>query len=128
METSGRRARVRWMAERLGAGATWARPRFSGDVARRVARCAGRLSVMRTCSSPPGGGLEGVQGRLVGREETDLDQVERADERVAEAGATRACDGIAEADRPVVLDEDQRGGRVRRDVLQDVPVLPREDI
>ncbi len=52
-------------------------------------------------------GFGGVQLlRLLLRHETDLDEVERADEAVAEAEAARAGDRVAERHRPVVLEQD----------------------
>src|SRR6266536_5248336 len=54
--------------------------------------------------------LQVVLLRLFGRKEPDLDKVERADEPVADPEAARTHDRIAQRNRPVVLDQDQRGG------------------
>src|SRR5207248_3412359 len=56
-----------------------------------------------------------------GRDQPDLHEVERADESVADPEAARARDGVAERNRPVVLEQKQSGGRVVRDLLEDVP-------
>ena len=58
---------------------------------------------------------------LFGRREPDLDQVQRADEAVADAEASGARDRVAQRHGPVVLDQHQRGGGVVRDVLQRRP-------
>ena len=60
---------------------------------------------------------------LIGRNQADVDQVERADEAVAQAEPAGASDRVAQRYRPVMLEQDQRRGRVVRDVLQDVPRL-----
>src|SRR5215217_2023809 len=75
--------------------------------------------------SPRGrGGLHPVElRRVIARQEPDLDEVERADEPVADAEAARARDRVAEAHGPVVLDQQKRGGRVVRDVLENVPCV-----
>ena len=62
---------------------------------------------------------------LFGGDQADLDQVERADEAVADAEAAGARDRVAQRHGPVMLDQDQRRGRVVRDVLEDVPRLAR---
>ena len=66
---------------------------------------------------------------LLGGDEPDLDEVERADEAVGDAEAAGAHDGVAQRHRPVVLDQDERRGRVVRDLLEHVPgVLVGEDL
>ena len=52
-----------------------------------------------------------------------FDQVERADEPVADPVTAGPGDGIAEWDRPLVFQQDQRRRRAVGNVLQDVPVL-----
>ena len=97
-----------------------------------------RLCVLRT-SSPPSSTLRssgtssGSPRRptrqacclpcLLGGRQADLDQVERADEAVGDAEPTGAGDRVAKRHRPVMLEQDQRGRRVVRDLLQDVPRL-----
>jgi hypothetical protein len=58
---------------------------------------------------------------FVGGEQPDRHQVEGANEAVADAKATGAGDRIPERHRPVMLQQDEGGGGVVRDVLQDVP-------
>src|SRR3954454_15699514 len=97
----------------------------------RASRSAGPFCVMPSCCSPVVGwvrsgwlasGLGAVQlVRLLAREQPDLDEIERADEAVADAEAAGAGDRVAQRPRPVVLHEDQGGCRVVRDLLQDVP-------
>src|SRR3954451_17151247 len=54
-------------------------------------------------------GLGGVQLlRLFAREQSDLDEVERADEAVADADAAGAGHRVAHRDRTVVLQQDER--------------------
>ena len=66
--------------------------------------------------------LDSVQlGRLLGGHETDPDQVERADEPVAHPEPAGAEYGVAQPDRPVVLEQDERRRRAVGDVLEDVP-------
>ncbi|MFI1996388.1 hypothetical protein [Actinoplanes sp. NPDC020271] len=60
---------------------------------------------------------------LVGVEQTDADQVERADEPVREPEAAGPRDRVAQRHRPVVLDHDQRGRAVVRDLREHVPGL-----
>ena len=68
--------------------------------------------------------LDGVQfGGLLGRDEPDLDQVQRADEAVADPEAPGPHDRVAQRHGPVVLDQHQRGRGVVRDVLHDVPAV-----
>ena len=51
---------------------------------------------------------------LLGGDEPDPDEVERADEVSGDREATGAGDGVTEPDRPPVLEEDEcRGGVVR---------------
>src|SRR3954463_7835626 len=67
--------------------------------------------------------------RLLGAQQADLHEVERADERVGDAEATGSSDGVAQRHGPVVLEQDQRCSGVVRDVLDDVPrVLVAEDL
>src|SRR5215469_5478293 len=60
---------------------------------------------------------------FLGRHQADVDEIERADEPVADAEAAGPRDRVAERYRPVVLEQDQRRGRVGRDVLEHVPAL-----
>ena len=70
----------------------------------------------------PGAVSRSVQLRgLLGRQQPDLDQVQRADEPVADAEAARAGYRVPERDGPVVLDQQQGGGAPVRDLLDDVP-------
>src|SRR3954453_12395002 len=67
-------------------------------------------------------GLELVQ--LLGvrcRHHADGHQIERADEAVADPEPARPYDGVAQPDRPMVLQEHQGRGRVVGDLLEDVP-------
>src|SRR4051794_38028419 len=101
--------------------------------ARRDGTCDARLYGWRTFVIPPCcRSLRGRAGRrfdcvqllgLLAARQADLDQVERADEAVAEAEPAGASDRVAQRDGPVVLEQDQRGRRVVRDVLEDVPRL-----
>src|SRR3954469_672435 len=71
-----------------------------------------------------GARFHGVQDvRVLGRDQADLDQVQRADEAVADAEAAGARDGVAQRDRPAVLEQDERGDRVVGDLLEHVPTL-----
>jgi aryl-alcohol dehydrogenase-like predicted oxidoreductase len=90
--------------------------KFTGSLVRSGALAAGLLGL--------------VQGLgLLGGDQADTHQVERADEAVREGEAARLPDGIAQGYRPVVLDQEQGGGRVVGDVLQHVPgELVREDL
>jgi hypothetical protein len=66
---------------------------------------------------------------LLGGGQADVDEVERADEAVADAEAAGAHDGVAQWHGPVVLEQDERGGGVVGDLLEDVPgVLVGEDL
>src|SRR5438309_9235566 len=79
-----------------------------------------KLSKSRTGA----GGLEAVEvPGLLTRDQPDLDQVERADEPVADAEASRSRDRVPQRDGPMVLEQDERGGRVVGDVLEHVPGL-----
>src|SRR5690349_13283739 len=83
-------------------------PSPASAVEPRVARCAGPLCGIPSSGPSPlvglgclcllcGGGLEGVQLLgLLGRDQPDLDEVERADEAVAEAEAAGAGDRVAQ--------------------------------
>src|SRR4051794_38224146 len=62
-------------------------------------------------------------GGLGGSEHADGDEVERTDEAVGDAMASCAGDGVAQGDRPVMLDEQQSGGRVRRYLAEDIPCI-----
>src|SRR4051812_22371942 len=68
--------------------------------------------------------------RLGGGHQADLDEVEWADEAVTEPEPTGAHDGVAQRYGPVMLEQDDCGGGVVRDVLQDVPgrFVPRQDV
>ena len=44
-----------------------------------------------------------------------------ADDPITETEPTRLSDGVAQRNRPVVLEKDQGGGRIIRDVLENVP-------
>jgi hypothetical protein len=79
-------------------------------------------------ASPSGDGLDTVQlARLLGRDESDLDEVERADESVAEPVTACAGDRVAQRHRPVVLEQDQRRRGVVWDLLDHIPgVVARE--
>src|SRR4051794_40231609 len=109
--------------------------RASGD-ARRALMCAARLCEIPSLDSPSivvfvgvgsgrlAGGLHGVQRlRVLGRDQAEFDEVERADEAVGDPEPAGPRDRVAERDRPVVLEQDQRRGRVVGDLLQDVPRL-----
>src|SRR5512132_1838460 len=66
---------------------------------------------------------------FLGSDESDLDEVQRADEALGDAEATRAHDGVAEPDRPAMLEQDERGGGIVRNLRQDVPrFFLREDV
>ena len=52
-----------------------------------------------------------------------LDEVQWADEPVADAVATSPGDGVAQRHRPLVFQQDQRGRGSVGDVLEDVPVV-----
>ena len=65
---------------------------------------------------------------LRSRDQPDPDEVERADEAVTDAEPAGTRDRVPQRNRPVVLDEEQRGRRVVRDLGQHVPgVLVGED-
>ena len=91
------------------------------------ARCGGRLSLLRTSRSFLL--LVGRLGtasrlgrdrlalrhrlllrRLLGGDQTDGDEVERADETIGDPEAVGAGDGVAQRNRPMMLDQDQRDG------------------
>src|SRR3954451_5789134 len=61
--------------------------------------------------------------RFLGGEQAHCDKVVRRDELVADTEASGAIHRVAKPDRPGVLDQDQRGCRVVRDVADDVPRL-----
>src|SRR5215210_5233193 len=61
--------------------------------------------------------------RLLARDQPDLDEVERADEAIADAVPAGARDRVAQRHGPVVLDQDQRRGGVVRDLFDHVPRL-----
>src|SRR5436190_4272709 len=61
--------------------------------------------------------------RLLGGHEADCNEVERADEPVGDAEAVRASDRVPERHGPVVLDQEQGGGGVVRDLGEYVPHL-----
>jgi hypothetical protein len=58
---------------------------------------------------------------LLGRHQPDGHQVERADEAVADPESARAGDRVPQRNRPVVLQQDEGGGRVVGNVLEYVP-------
>src|SRR5262245_29699535 len=85
-----------------------------------VLKSMGSMALLRrrTC------GLQVVQLLgLVAGQQPDLHQVEGADESVTDAESTRADDGVSQWDGPAVLDEQECGCRVVRDLLQHVPRL-----
>jgi hypothetical protein len=119
--------------------ARWAARRLAPWAGRRLGRCAGR-SVARPYVFPSSdtsvccdrrsacGGrafrLHRVKLlRLLGGHQADLDEVQRADESIADPISVRARDRVPERDRPVMLDQQERGGRVIRYLPDDVPRL-----
>src|SRR4051812_1462066 len=103
------------------------------DVRRATLRDANMVVLLSEWRSGPdlcGTRLHAVQMRsLVGGDQADLHEVQRADEAVADAEPARADDRVAQRYRPVVLDQDERGSRVVRDVGEDVPrLLVREHV
>src|SRR5512132_1629380 len=60
---------------------------------------------------------------LFGGNQSDLDEIERADEVSGDGETACADDGVTEPDRPAVLEQDERGGGVVRELLEDVPGL-----
>src|SRR6478735_3918219 len=88
----------------------------AGDSARshhHILRFRGGFSLL-------GRGLEAVElGGLFGGQQTDLDEVERADEAVTDAEPAGARDRVAQRDRPLMLEQDERGGGVVGDLLED---------
>src|SRR5207248_72353 len=109
-----------------------------------VAPYAARLCVLRTSQNLQSRGvtrcdvLRGFRHRallvvsveflgFLSRKQPDLDKVERADEAVADAKTARPHDRVAKRNRPMVFQQDERGGRVVWDLLYDIPgVLVRE--
>src|SRR4029453_6851998 len=61
--------------------------------------------------------------RLFGRQQSDLHEIERADELGSQAEAAGSHDRVAERHRPVMLDEKQRCSGVVGDVLEHIPRL-----
>ena len=59
--------------------------------------------------------------RFLGRQEPDRDQIERADEAVADPEPAGALHRVPQRDGPLMLDQHQCGSRVVRDPLEDVP-------
>src|SRR5947207_2595072 len=112
---------------------------ISAAAARRAARCAApsavrpyairtsRSSLPRRCRCRTG--LEVVQPlRLLRIQQADSNEVEWADEAVGDSEPTRARDRVSKRHGPVVFDQDECRGRVRLDVLQDVPLVASEDV
>src|SRR6266516_3060343 len=126
--------------------------RGHADVYRRETRRAVRRPVRRATLRPPNisflqicvavcaaesqrsclGGARGLHRvqvlRFLGRHQPDPDQVEWADEPVADPEPVRARDRVPQRHRPVVLQQDKRGRGVIRDVLQHIPLIPAEHV
>src|SRR5664279_460941 len=73
--------------------------------------CSGALRLRRALRRSSCGRVDRLQfpGFLSGQR-PDLDQVERADEPVADAETAGPGDRVAERNGPVMLQQDQRGG------------------
>src|SRR5262249_26007750 len=72
--------------------------------------CGGCLHLMQVAGFP-------------GRHEPYPDEIERADEAVADAESARPGNGVPQRHGPVVFQQDQRCRRVVGDVLEHVPLL-----
>ncbi len=88
-------------------------PGATGPAILRAANIIGLLVVahkrwsLRNSGSRAFGGMK-LLG-FCGRQQADPDEVERADEPVADTESHRPCDCVAQRHRPVVLEQDQRG-------------------
>jgi hypothetical protein len=60
---------------------------------------------------------------LLGRHQPDGYQVERDDEALTDPEAARAGDRVPQRNRPVVLQQDEGGGRVVGNVFEYVPLV-----
>jgi hypothetical protein len=84
----------------------------------------GRVPAGGAASGAGAAGFQGVQfGGFLGGVQAGLDQVQRADEPITDAVPTGPDDGVAQRNRPLVFQQDERGRGAIGDVLQDVPVL-----
>src|SRR3954463_6512789 len=92
------------------------------EVLRAILRQA-NMSASSVRGAGVGARFEVVQSlRLVGRDEADLDEVERAHEAVADPEPARAAYRVAQRNRPAVLEQQDRGGGVVRDLAEHVPL------
>ena len=70
------------------------------------------------------GGLDGVQLLgLLGRHSPELGQIDRNDNAVTNPETTRASDRVPQRLRPVMLEQNERSGRIIRDLLKHIPRL-----
>ena len=61
--------------------------------------------------------------RLLGRHSPELCQIDRNDNAVTNPETTRASDRVPQRLRPVMLEQNERRGRIIRDLLKHIPRL-----